>query len=105
MRMLRWAVDVGRWSPAEAEYQWLLSVLPVQDRQDCAKYLHADDRCRAVVSRLLQQKCVCACLGIGIEQVKLHRTSARKPFCVNKFPSELPNFNYNASHEVGTASR
>jgi len=60
-----------------------------------------DDQKRALLSRLLQRRCVSVALGLPWGRVHLKRTKAKKPFAAGA-PARphAPNFNFNVSHEV-----
>lgn len=65
------------------------------------QYHHSQDRCRAILSRLLQVHCCSLAMGLPRDQIVLARTRGRKPFLA--FPagdrSVWPNFNYSVSHD------
>jgi hypothetical protein len=60
-----------------------------------------DDQKRALLSRLLQRRCVSAALGLPWGKVQLKRTKAKKPYAAGA-PAKphAPNFNFNVSHEA-----
>ncbi len=64
-----------------------------------------DDQKRALLSRLLQRRCVSLALGLPWGRVHIKRTKAKKPFAVGA-PARphAPNFNFNVSHEVRAGS-
>lgn len=48
---LRWAVDISVWACKEAEWQFLLGLLPSDDRTAVQRFKFRDDQKRALVSR------------------------------------------------------
>lgn len=97
---LRWAVDISVWACKEAEWQFLLGLLPSDDRTAVQRFKFRDDQKRALVSRLLQRQCVAAALGVPFAEVAIQRTKGRKPFFAGRISRpEAPNFNFNVSHE------
>ncbi|KAK9844590.1 hypothetical protein WJX74_004382 [Apatococcus lobatus] len=96
----RWAVNIGRWHPEEAEIDFLLTLIPEPERKDVRAFKFLDDQKRALCSRLLQRQCTCQALRISWQAVSLKRTRGRKPFAaVQGSRSACPNFNFNVSHE------
>ena len=60
-----------------------------------------DDQKRALLSRLLQRRCVSVALGVPWDKVRIKRTKAKKPFAVGvSARAHAPNFNFNVSHEA-----
>ena len=60
-----------------------------------------DDQKRALLSRLLQRRCVNVGLGVPWGKVRIKRTKAKKPFVVGVPDRQhAPNFNFNVSHEA-----
>lgn len=101
---LRWAVHVGAWAPAPAEWDLLLSLLPGEEGPAVLKFRQEADRKRALVSRLLQRAAAAAALGLPHGDVAIARTKGRKPYAANlEGRGDAPNFNFNVSHEVGRA--
>jgi 4'-phosphopantetheinyl transferase len=97
---LRWAVDISVWAPEDPEWQFLLGMLPPEDRQTVQRFKFRDDQKRALVSRLLQLQCVSRALCVPFEAVSIQRTRGKKPFYAGgaRHPG-APNFNFNVSHE------
>lgn len=102
MARLRLAVDVGRWDPSPREFDFLCSLLPDSEAEECRKFKFFDDQKRALVSRLLQRHVATVALGIPFQAVVIKRTKGRKPYIANEGVdrSPCPNFNYSVSHEV-----
>ncbi len=48
---LRWAVDISVWAPEDLEWQFLLCLLPPEDRQTVQRFKFRDDQKRALISR------------------------------------------------------
>lgn len=101
---VRWAVDIGDWTPEEPETAFLASLLPSNERAAVAAYVRPTDARRALVSRLLQRACVSTVLGIPFDCVQIKTTRGKKPFAANraserKCAVDAPNFNYNVTHE------
>eukprot|EP01026_Neomeris_dumetosa_P052463 TRINITY_DN463_c1_g1_i4.p2 TRINITY_DN463_c1_g1~~TRINITY_DN463_c1_g1_i4.p2 ORF type:complete len:305 (-),score=28.08 TRINITY_DN463_c1_g1_i4:219-1133(-) len=110
---LRWAFNSSQWHPTQSELDLLYNLLPVEERTSVVAFQQPEDRKRAVISRLLQRRCVSHCFGIPFDQVRLKRTKGKKPYAVlgcgmnecsiyesvNKRWQEAPNFNFNVSHE------
>ena len=60
-----------------------------------------DDQKRALLSRLLQRRCISVALGVPWDRVCIKRTKAKKPFAVSVAARpHAPNFNFNVSHEA-----
>jgi 4'-phosphopantetheinyl transferase len=49
---LRWAVDISAWSPNDPEWQFLLGLLPGDERAAVQRFKFRDDQKRALLSRL-----------------------------------------------------
>ncbi len=97
---LRWAVDTKQWDPCPSEFQFLCSLLPSGESEECAKFRFFDDQKHAVISRLLQRHAAFAALEIPHAAVVIRRTKGRKPYIANDGPRPgAPNFNYSVSHE------
>ena len=98
---LRLAVNVGRWNCTTEEFDFLCTLLPDSDAEECRKFRFFDDQKRAVTSRLLQRHAAFLALGIPPDAVVIKRTKGRKPYIANDIPKQhAPNFNYSVSHEV-----
>ncbi len=98
---LRWAVNIGRWEPADQELAFLLELIPEAERKEVQSFKFLDDRKRALCSRLLQRQCTSQALGLVWREVVIKRTRGRKPFAASEGQrSDWPNFNFNVSHEV-----
>jgi hypothetical protein len=96
---LRWAVDICKWNPGPAEFEYLLGLLPPEEREQCRKYKFPDDRKRALVSRLLQRGCAATALGLPFREAVIRRTRGGKPYIASACDrSAAPNFNYSVSH-------
>eukprot|EP01012_Entosiphon_sulcatum_P040835 TRINITY_DN5456_c0_g1_i1.p1 TRINITY_DN5456_c0_g1~~TRINITY_DN5456_c0_g1_i1.p1 ORF type:complete len:308 (+),score=39.52 TRINITY_DN5456_c0_g1_i1:25-924(+) len=98
---LRWAVDITKLAQTDAEWQFLLGLLPSSEQQDVTRFKFKDDQKRALVSRLLQRQCCHQVLGIPCGDIEIHRTKGKKPFLasLNPVADIIPNFNFNVSHE------
>eukprot|EP00854_Cymbomonas_tetramitiformis_P014522 gene14522-17166_t len=96
----RWVVNISQWKPCEDEWKFLLSLLPDEESDAVKRFKFQDDQKRAIVSRLLQRRCIEMALDIPYENICIKRTKGRKPFLANKGNTPAaPNFNYNVSHE------
>ena len=107
--LFRWMVDISGWSPGQAEWALLLSLLPEADAAKVMRFVHEVDRKRALVSRLLQRRACVEATGVAWRDVKIERTKGGKPFMANKPKSMVTaaNWNFNVSHEglyVGLAA-
>ena len=60
---LRWAVDIRGWRPTSAEWALLLGLLSSAERLDVCAARCVADRKRALVSRLLQRRCIAEALA------------------------------------------
>ena len=102
--MLRWLLDISEWSLSEFEFASFLGSrnLCSDDQSSILKFVHLDDRKRALASRLMQRACIAHVCGVEQEEVKISRTRGGKPFTSNVKPDSAPNFNFNVSHEVGS---
>ena len=106
---LRWAVNIAKWHPEGdhegAEFQFLLHLLPANEREDCLKMRFMPDKKRAIVSRLLQRAACAHVTSIPFERIVIKRTKGRKPFLADISEAQpprlphAPNFNFNVSHE------
>lgn len=97
---LRWAVDTKQWDPSPSEFQFLCSLLPSGEAEECSKFRFFDDQKHAVISRLLQRHAAFTALGIPHAAAVIRRTKGRKPYVANDAPRpDAPNFNYSVSHE------
>ena len=101
--ILRWLVDVEAWEVAIGgdEWQLLLKCLSEAEATKVMRFMHAADKKRALVSRLLQRRACHEVTGLSCADVVVERTKGGKPFMANKPRpmSGAPNFNYNVSHE------
>jgi phosphopantetheinyl transferase len=106
---LRWAVCTRGWQPGEAEADFLLSLLPPEERAQCERFRLPDDRHRALLSRLLARRAASAVLGLAPSDADVRRTRGGKPYVANALPGKAegpaPNWNYSVSHEVGVRDR
>eukprot|EP00051_Salpingoeca_urceolata_P012270 m.152168 g.152168 ORF g.152168 m.152168 type:complete len:316 (-) comp17434_c0_seq2:2150-3097(-) len=86
---------------ADAEYNFLCSLLPEHSQEKVGRFVQFADRKRALVSRLLQRHCASSVLGASFLDVPIERTKGGKPYVPNTVPrpGHCPNFNYNVSHE------
>jgi len=99
-KALRWAVNTTNWDPKDKEWDFLLGLLPESERTPVMRFKFMDDKKRAIVSRLLQRRCVEENIGILWEDIDIKRTKGRKPFLATKTNcTYAPNFNFNVSHE------
>jgi len=97
---LRWAVDLGQWTPSNEEFDFLCCLIPQEEAIECKKFKFRDDQKRALVSRLLQRHAAATVLGIPHTAVEIKRTRGRKPYVANAVDKpHAPNFNYSVSHE------
>jgi len=104
---LRWIVNVTSWNPSSEEFDFLLDALvPDHERSAVMKYLRAEDRKRALVSRLLQRnaiaraKCGSNRTAVVLRGFDVRRTKGSKPFYGETLAlANAPNFNFNVSHE------
>ena len=73
----------------------------VQGVAQVESFRFKDDQKRALLSRLLQRRCVNVGLGVPWGKVRIKRTKAKKPFVVGVPDRQhAPNFNFNVSHEA-----
>ena len=102
---LRWVVNVHHWRPRAIEWRFLSSLIPHAEMVAAEKMHKVVDRKRALVSRLMQRRCVAIALGVADEKVVVARTKGNKPFDATPRAGERaaererPNFNFNVSHE------
>ena len=102
---LRWVFSTRSWRPRALEWRFLMSLLPAAERSSVDKQHRLVDRQRALVSRLMQRRCVALCLGVPDEAVVVARTKGDKPFDATpaggdaRAATSRPNFNFNVSHE------
>lgn len=103
---LRWLVDVHAWHPRAIEWRFLCTLLPRADVLKLEKFRKLIDRKRALVSRLMQRRCIAVALDVPDETVVIARTKGSKPFdatprAESAAAARRPNFNFNVSHEGG----
>ena len=112
---VRWAVNITKWMPEKDEMDFLLTILPMHERERVMRFKREEDRKRALVSRLMQRACVGTCAALEKkDEAEIKRTKGGKPFVYvakNKTTSATtatthmgrretaPNFNFNVSHE------
>jgi phosphopantetheinyl transferase len=102
----RWAVVASHWSPPPRAFEYLLSLLPAEEREQCNRFRQAEDRKRALVSRLLARAAAAAALRLqpfsAEAPVGWARTRGGKPYVASPLPRppHAPNWNYSVSHEV-----
>ena len=101
---LRWAIDVSDWEPGTREWFWLLRLLPPREQLE-VHALGLEPKL-ALVSRLLQRKCIATMLGgQPWDMICIDRTKGGKPFDATKGRSKLSenvsNLNFNVSHNDG----
>lgn len=97
---LRWAVNVAEWEPSAPAWDFLLALLPADERERVLRFVFRDDQKRALVSRLLQRRCVEVALGVPANEAQIARTKGNKPYLAARpRGSGAPNFNFNVSHE------
>ncbi|CAN1834546.1 L-aminoadipate-semialdehyde dehydrogenase-phosphopantetheinyl transferase [Linum perenne] len=100
----RWIVDISEWNPSPADFSRAVAVLPRHEHSSIARFVKAEDRKRALVSRLLQYSLVNEVMGIGFDEIVIKRTLEGKPYLVSqeqecdRVQAGLPNFNFNVSH-------
>ena len=99
----RWAVNISSWLPDQEEFSYLLKLLPGTAQSEVRKYKVIADRQRALISRLLQRKCLLDACSEPFSSINIQQTKGGKPFCASPCNRSLaPNFNFNVSHEVHT---
>ncbi|XP_031484419.1 uncharacterized protein LOC116253614 isoform X4 [Nymphaea colorata] len=76
----RWAVNIARWDPSEAQLLFCIFLLPPHERPPITKFLNVEDKKRAVVSRMLQYMLVHEVLGIPFKEITIGRTIEGKPY-------------------------
>eukprot|EP00887_Chlorella_sp_A99_P000188 scaffold13.g188.t1 len=98
---LRWAVDTEHWAPSPSELDFLLSLLPENERAESTRFKFLADRKRHLVSRLLGRAAAHAALGLPHAAVLVRRTRGGKPYVANELAKpQAPNYNYSISHEA-----
>ncbi|KAM3935312.1 L-aminoadipate-semialdehyde dehydrogenase-phosphopantetheinyl transferase [Leptodactylus fuscus] len=99
MQGVRWAFPCGRWTPGRED--WLLCARCVQpeEKQRIAQFIFTRDAKAAMAGRLLIRKLISEKLQIPWDKIQLDRTAKGKPFLVSGTPPQLPNFNFNVSHQ------
>ncbi|XP_069825851.1 L-aminoadipate-semialdehyde dehydrogenase-phosphopantetheinyl transferase [Dendropsophus ebraccatus] len=99
MEGVRWAFPCARWTPGRDD--WLLCARCVQpeEQQRIAHFMFTRDAKAAMAGRLLIRKLIAEKLHIPWDKIQLDRTAKGKPFLVSGVPPQLPNFNFNVSHQ------
>lgn len=103
----RWAVNINEWVPEGddqgPEFRFLVGLIKEeQDRLAVDKFLHYEDKKRALISRLLGRQASASVLGhSSFDGLAIRRTLGKKPFLEFPLPpeDEAPNWNFNVSHE------
>lgn len=99
----RWAVNTSTWLPDQEEFDYLLKLLPAAAQSEVNRNKFSADRQRALISRLLQRKCLLGVCSEPFSSINIQRTKGGKPFCASPCNRCLaPNLNFNVSHEVTT---
>ena len=105
---LRWCVNSTTWNPDDEEFNFVLGLLPVREREGVTRFKHVADRKRAVLSRLWVRCAILRALAsvegaknkLRMEDLDVKRTKGAKPFYAASLASaSAPNFNFNVSHE------
>lgn len=101
----RWALDAENWRPAAGadgeEFQMLLDLLPRNEERDHVLQQRCwRDKKRSLLGLLLARRACARALGVeGFAGLEFGRTYGGKPFLLRPRPDQLPNFNYNISHD------
>lgn len=99
----RWAVNMSSWLPDQEEFNYLLKLLPAAAQLEVSRNKFPADRQRALISRLLQRKCLLVACSEPFSRIDIQRTKGGKPFCASPCNRCLaPNLNFSVSHEVKT---
>ena len=97
----RWAVNISTWLPDQDELSFLLGLLPAKAQTEVSRYKFPADRQRALVSRLMQRKCLAEACSEPFSSINVQKTKGGKPFCASRCDRAIaPNLNFNISHEV-----
>ncbi|MCL7023921.1 hypothetical protein MKW94_005802 [Papaver nudicaule] len=95
----RWIVNISQWNPTQDEFSFILSILPLHERDSITRFVKLEDRKRAIVSRLLQYALVHEVFEIPFDEIRIKRTVEGKPYLETDGKNmEFPNFNFNVSH-------
>ena len=86
---LRWALDVEAWRPTASEWQFLLATLPRQEQEEAQRFRSLVDRKRALMSRLLQRRCVAAALAADATALVFGRTKGTVSYTHLTLPTIL----------------
>ncbi|XP_018418690.1 PREDICTED: L-aminoadipate-semialdehyde dehydrogenase-phosphopantetheinyl transferase [Nanorana parkeri] len=99
MEGVRWAFPCARWAPGREE--WLLGSRCIQpeEKRRIGQFVFTRDAKAAMAGRLLMRKLIAEKLHIPWDRIHLERTVKGKPFLASGVPHELPNFNFNVSHQ------
>eukprot|EP00965_Chrysotila_dentata_P251955 6210381-Pleurochrysis_carterae.AAC.3 len=97
----RLAVNVRTWRPTRSEWDLLVQLIPPAEVDSIRRMSTLIDRKRALLSRLLQRRCICTTLGMMHKDVHIARTKGGKPFEASRSicRAQAPNFNYNVAHD------
>lgn len=102
-RAVRWACNIGSWTPTDAEWAFLTALLPSKECRRVERFIRPMDKKRALLSRLMQRRCVAHALEHPDAAVLIARTKGDKPYDATPRASACtaaaPNFNFNVSHE------
>lgn len=100
---LRWAFNSHAWNPTENQLSKFIANLPTEDQKTCNRFLHLEDRKRAVASRMLQRAFGSKAFKQPLADVVIARTRRGKPFFLHDHPVSR-SLNFNVSHEVRAPS-
>ncbi|KAG9491364.1 hypothetical protein GDO78_000065 [Eleutherodactylus coqui] len=99
MEGVRWAFPCARWTPGRDDWSLCARCVQPEEKQRIAQFMFTRDAKAAMAGRLLIRKLIAEKLLIPWDKIQLDRTAKGKPFLVSGIPPNLPNFNFNVSHQ------
>ena len=95
----RWAVNASDWDMSDTDSQYLLSLLPSEERAECTRFHWPEDEKRALVSRLLQRLLGSLAFHVPFSSVQISRSGYGKPFFLQAL-AVSSSLNFNVAHDV-----
>jgi len=94
LKNIRWAVNVGRWTPTEAEWCRAIQLIQVEEKERIEQFRYKVDMMSSLVGRLLLRGFAVHVLGLNNREVKFVRTDRGKPV----LEVNTSGWDYNVSH-------
>ena len=97
----RWFVDISKWERAEQHWEEFMGRIPEYSRNRVLRMQNVMDKRRILCSAIMQR---CLCNTVCDEKHRdqdnlIQYTKGKKPFLHKNFYRNIPNFNFNVSHD------